>query len=48
MNEQALDAIAFQWSIQNRISIARELLKVGYLDEEDYIRAILDLNDEMR
>ena len=48
MNTDAMMEIAFQLSIQNRVVVARELLKAGYYEAEDYIEALRDIDDDLR
>lgn len=41
------EELAIQLSIQNRITIARELFKVQYYDSDDYIDILKDIEDEL-
>lgn len=44
----ALEEIARQMSIQNRLVVSRELFKIGYYTEEDYTDALRDIDDDLR
>ena len=48
MDNDIILEIARQLSIQNRITVARELLKTGYYEADDYIEALRDIDDELR
>lgn len=41
------EELAIQLSIQNRITIARELYKIQYYDSDDYIDILKDIEDDL-
>lgn len=43
-----LDEIARQMAIANRMALAREYLKIGFYNEDDYIDALRDIEDDLR
>lgn len=46
--DDVLEELTHQLSIQNRITVARELLKIGYYEADDYIEALKDIDEELR
>lgn len=41
------EELAVQLSIQNRITIARELFKIQYYDSDDYIDILKEIEDDL-
>lgn len=41
------EELAIQLSIQNRITLARELYKLQYYDSDDYIDILKDIEDDL-